>query len=77
MESTVDESRDVTVTDMGESISVFVPISWKRTGGRKQIVLPDDPYAGEPTEEKPSHWSLPWRGPMCGRSGSTRGALPA
>ena len=54
MESHIDESRDVTVTDMGESISVFVPISWKRTGGRKQIVLPDDPHAGKQTEEKPS-----------------------
>ena len=54
MNSHIDESRDVTVTDMGESISVFVPISWKRTGGRKQIVLPDDPPAGEQAEEKPS-----------------------
>ena len=54
MKSTIDESRDVTVTDMGESISVFVPISWKRTGGRKQIILPGDVDAGEQTEEKPS-----------------------
>jgi hypothetical protein len=54
MKSHIDESRDVTVTDMGEAISVFVPISWKRTGGRKQIVLPDDPNAGEQAEEKPS-----------------------
>ena len=42
MNSHIDESRDVTVTDMGETISVFVPISWKRTGGRKQIILPED-----------------------------------
>ena len=54
MNSHIDETRDVTVTDMGESISVFVPISWKRTGGRKQIVLPDEPHAGAQTEEKPS-----------------------
>jgi hypothetical protein len=54
MNSHIDESRDVTVTDMGEAISVFVPISWKRTGGRKQIVLPEDAHAGEQAEEKPS-----------------------
>ena len=54
MKSTIDESRDVTVTDRGDTISVFVPISWKRTGGRKQIILPGDVDAGEQTEEKPS-----------------------
>ncbi|MBN2301140.1 MAG: hypothetical protein JXN60_01355 [Lentisphaerae bacterium] len=34
-------------TNMGETIRVFVPIKWKRTGGRKQIILPD----GLPSEE--------------------------
>lgn len=54
MNSHIDETRAVTVTDMGDTISVFVPISWKRTGGRKEIVLPDAPHAGGQGEEKPS-----------------------
>jgi hypothetical protein len=43
--------ESVRFTDMGDTIGVFVPIKWKRTGGRKQIVLPDDP---PPEEEKPT-----------------------
>ena len=31
------------ITDLGETISVFVPVQWKRRGGRKEIVLPEEP----------------------------------
>lgn len=43
--------NSVTFTDMGDTIRVFVPITWKRTGGRKQIILPDDP---PPEKENPT-----------------------
>jgi hypothetical protein len=37
----------------GETITVFIPMTWKRRGGRKVIIAPDGGDAWAPTKARP------------------------
>lgn len=37
----------------GDTITVFIPMTWKRQGGRKVIVAPDGGYAWAPAKPRP------------------------
>jgi hypothetical protein len=37
----------------GDTITVFIPMSWKRRGGRKVIIAPDGGDAWAPTKARP------------------------
>jgi hypothetical protein len=37
----------------GETITVFIPMTWKRRGGQKVIIAPDSGDAWAPTKARP------------------------
>jgi hypothetical protein len=37
----------------GETITVFIPMTWKRRGGRRVIIAPDSGDAWAPTKARP------------------------
>jgi hypothetical protein len=37
----------------GDTITVFIPMTWKRCGGRKVIIAPDGSDAWAPTKARP------------------------